>query len=237
MCGRFSQSFDGSANEEFRRTSFADTFLVNTKDFPAPRYNVAPSQLVAAIFQLRNCDQRQLHMFRWGLLPAWVKDPTNYNKPINARSETVTEKPSFRAAFRYRRCLIPADGFYEWRKAPRTKSKKQPYFFSLQDRTPLAFAGLFEEWESPAGEFIESCTILTTTPNELVAPIHDRMPVILDPQDYALWLDPSFDKSDHRLLSLLKPYSTAAMTVFPVSTIVNSPDNDTAECLKPIMTE
>jgi putative SOS response-associated peptidase YedK len=227
MCGRFSQAFYSQADDVTRRASFAEAFQVNTTHFPPPRYNVAPSQLVAAIFQIRNSTHRQLHLFRWGLVPAWVKDPTKHNKPINARSETVTEKPSFRAAFRYRRCLIPADGFYEWQKV--NSRQKQPYFLSLQDSTPLAFAGLYEEWESPAGEFIESCTILTTTANELVSPIHDRMPVILDPQDYAMWLDPSFDKSD-KLQALLKPYPAAAMQAYPVSTLVNSPETDTVEC-------
>ena len=228
MCGRFSQSFTAA--------SIANAFGVNTNDFPPPRYNVSPSQLVMAIFQLPSSLQRQLHLFQWGLLPAWVKDPTKFSKPINARSETVAEKPSFRTALRYHRCLIPANGFYEWQRVNGSKTKKQPYFFSLQDGHPLAFAGLFEQWESPLGEFIETCTILTTSANELVAPIHDRMPVILAPEDYSSWLDAGGSRTD-RLLALLKPYPAEAMQLYPVSTLVNSPNHDTVECQQQIALE
>jgi putative SOS response-associated peptidase YedK len=177
---------------------------------------------------------------QWGLIPAWAKDPSIGYKTINARAETAAEKPSFRAAFRHRRCLIPADGFYEWQQAADRKGKKQPYFISLQDRQPFAFAGLHEYWENPTGEILETCTILTTSANEIMAPIHDsavptlseRMPVILAPDEYALWLD-SNAKID-RLQALLDPYPAATMQLYPVSTLVNSPKNDSAECRQPL---
>lgn len=222
MCGRFSQTISAAA--------IADTFRVTPIHLP-PRYNVAPSQPVAAVVQLPDAP-RQLRLLQWGLIPAWVKDPSIGYKTINARAETVAEKPSFRSAFRHRRCLIPADGFYEWQHAADSKSKKQPYFISLQDCQPLAFAGLYERWENPAGEILETCTILTTTANEIMAPIHERMPVILAPDEHGLWLDSSA-KID-RLQALLDPYPAAAMQLYPVSTLVNSPKNDSAECRQPL---
>ncbi|WP_256377882.1 SOS response-associated peptidase [Synechococcus sp. PCC 7502] len=154
-------------------------------------------------------------------------------KLINARSETVSEKPSFRYAFKHRRCLIPTDGFYEWQRVEGSKTKKQPYFFGLKDANIFAFAGLWERWESPEGDIIETCTILTTEANDVVRPIHDRMPVILDPKDYEIWLDPNLTSID-RLTPLLKPYPPEAMTAYPVSSNVNSPKNNTPECKQPV---
>jgi putative SOS response-associated peptidase YedK len=221
MCGRFSQSSSAAA--------ISAVFGVETSDIP-PRYNIAPTQSVAAILQLPS-NQPHLHWLRWGLIPSWAKDPKIGSKLINARAETVAQKPSFRSAFRHRRCLIPADGFYEWQQIEGSR-QKQPYFIGLQDEGLFAFAGLYERWESPDGDVLETCTIVTTTANELVEPIHSRMPVLLAPQDYNLWLDPSFDKSE-RLQALLDPYPAAQMKAYPVSSVVNSPKNDSPECKQP----
>ena len=145
-----------------------------------PRYNIAPSQDVAIVRRLPDDLDRKLAVLRWGLIPAWVKDPAKARQPINAKSETVAELPTFRTAFRRRRCLIPADGFYEWKQEV---GRKQPVYICMKDREPFAFAGLWERWVREEDEFIESCTILTTEPNELLAAVHNRMPVILDPND------------------------------------------------------
>ncbi len=199
-----------------------------------PRYNVAPSQDVAVA---RDAEEgRRLAMLRWGLIPAWAKDPAIGHKLINARSETAAEKPSFRSAFRHRRCLIPADGFYEWQR--RGKSR-QPWLFGLRDGAPLLFAGLWERWTVPEsatltgslaerspGDAVETCTILTTTANETVAPVHGRMPVILPPDAWDAWLAGE-DMA-------LGPYPADAMTAHPVSTHVNRPANDDPRCVKPI---
>jgi putative SOS response-associated peptidase YedK len=163
-------------------------------------------------------------MLRWGLIPSWAKDPAMGAKLINARAETVAEKPSFRSAFRHRRCLVVADGFYEWQKQ---EGKKQPFYFRLQDGQPFAFAGLWESWKDPNGEVVDSCTILTTEANQLMQPIHDRMPVILASQDYDLWLDPTVQSE--QLQNLLQPFPSEAMVSYPVSTKVNKPTNDTPE--------
>ena len=160
-----------------------------------------------------------------------LHDPKIGYELINARAETVAEKPSFRAAFRQRRCLIPADGFYEWQQVTGSR-QKQPYFISLQDERPFAFAGLYERWNSPDGENFDTCTILTTAANEAIAPIHNRMPVILAPQEYAQWLDLGVGGID-RLPALLDPYPVAEMKIYPVSSLVNSPKNDSLACKYP----
>jgi putative SOS response-associated peptidase YedK len=210
----------------------ATDFGVESQDLPR-RYNIAPTQsVVAAIGQFSDNTQRQLRWMQWGLIPSWAKDPKIGSKLINARAETVAEKPSFRSAFRQRRCLIPADGFYEWQQVEGSR-QKQPYFIRLQDERPFAFAGLYDRWASPDGEVLETCTILTTTANELIAPIHDRMPVILYPQDYDFWLDTSSFESE-RLQALLIAYPSVSMTLYPVSTMVNSPKNDRPECQQPL---
>lgn len=215
MCGRYTLSQPAEA--------IASVFQLDEVK-SEPRYNIAPSQLVPTLYQTES-HARQFQMLRWGLIPAWAKDPAIGNKLINARSETVAEKPSFRSAFRHRRCLIIADGFYEWR---RQEGKKQPFYFRLQDGL-FAFAGLWEHWQDPDGEVIDSCTILTTQANEILQPIHDRMPVILNPKDYDLWLDPM--QKPEQLQQLLQPYSSTAMTCYPVSTKVNKPTNDTPELI------
>jgi putative SOS response-associated peptidase YedK len=167
---------------------------------------------------------------QWGLIPSWAKDPKIGNKLINARAETLAEKPSFRNAFKRRRCLIIADGFYEWQKL---EKRKQPYYIKMQDGKPFAFAGLWENWKSPEGEEVISCTIVTTAANSLMEPIHDRMPVILSLDECDRWLDSSV--SDPQVLqSLLKPYKSDEMQAISVSATVNNPANETAECINPL---
>ena len=199
-----------------------------------PRFNVAPSQNVAAV--RANDDGHTLAMLRWGLIPAWARDPAIGHRLINARSETAAEKPSFRAAYRHRRCLIPADGFYEWKREGKTR---QPWLFALRDAAPFAFAGLWERWTVPAGaaltgslaerrpgDAVETCTILTTAANETVAPVHGRMPVILPREAHDPWLAGEDVP--------LAPYPVDDMTAHPVSTLVNRPANDDPRCVEPI---
>ncbi|MUL34810.1 SOS response-associated peptidase [Gloeocapsopsis dulcis] len=217
MCGRYTLSQSTEA--------IAAAFQLDTVPELEPRYNIAPTQLVPVVLYPPE-KQRQLKLFRWGLIPSWAKDPSIGSRLINARSETVSEKPSFRAAFRQRRCLVVADGFYEWQ---RQEHKKQPYYFQRQDKQPFGFAGLWEHWQSPEGETINTCTILTTEANELMHPIHDRMPVILNSQDYALWLEPTTQPTE--LQHLLHPYPSQAMNSYPVSTLVNKPTNNSPECI------
>lgn len=224
MCGRFSQSQPAEA--------IARAFQVADVPPLTPRYNIAPTQSVATVLQTPERKNRQFKMLHWGLIPSWAKDPKMGARLINARAETVAEKPAFRTAFRQRRCLVVADGFYEWQQQE-DKKQKQPYYFRLNDGCPFAFAGLWERWQDANGEEIESCTLLTTEPNELMRPIHNRMPVILDPKDYDLWLDPEVKKPE-LLQPLLHPYSTEEMTAYPVSKAVNKPSNDTAECIESI---
>lgn len=194
-----------------------------------PRYNIAPSQPILAA---RDSDEgRKAAFLKWGLIPYWAKDPKMAYKMINARSETVSERPAFRAAFERRRCIIPADGFYEWRKSG---GKKLPVRFRLRDGGVFAFAGLWESWRPPqSDERIYTCTILTTSANEVVQPVHDRMPVILDRDDIDLWLDQSVPGGGVR--HLLKPYDAEKMDVYPVSTRVNSPYHDDPACIEPVV--
>jgi putative SOS response-associated peptidase YedK len=220
MCGRFTLHDDPGQIVERFRLRVGSAFL--------PRYNVAPTQSVPAVRQ--GAGGRELVLLRWGLIPSWAKDPKIGYSLINARAETVADKPAFRSAFRRRRCLIPASGFLEWAKLGKVK---QPYHFRRKDHAPLALAGLWECWESPEGEVIESCTIITTAANELVAPMHDRMPVILDPADFDRWLDLAYQQVDG-LTPLLVPYPAEVMEAVAVSPLVNSPKNDGPECLMPV---
>jgi putative SOS response-associated peptidase YedK len=213
MCGRFTLRAPASVLAE----QFA---LFGIPDF-TPRFNVAPTE--------ERAPARQLVALRWGLVPGWAKDPAIGNRMINARGETVAEKPAYRAAFRRRRCLLLADGFYEWQ---RTGRAKQPYFIRMRDDRPFAFAGLWESWEGPDHSQVESCTLLTTEPNNLVAPIHNRMPVILAPADYERWLDLSI-QAPESLRPLLAPYPSEAMEAYPVTTHVNSPAHDDPKCIEP----
>ena len=227
MCGRFTQRLSWAELHELMD-------LIGPPRNLRPRYNVAPSQDVAVV---RAVDGgRSVSMLRWGLIPAWAKDPAIGYRLINARSETVAEKPSFRSAYRRRRCLIPADGFYEWQRLGKIR---QPWLFGLRDGAPFAFAGLWERWTVPegaaltgslaelgAGDPVETCTILTTAANETVAPVHGRMPVIL-PRDAC---DPWLAGEDVSLA----PFAADAMTAHPVSTLVNRPANDDPRCVEPV---
>lgn len=225
MCGRFAQTHTGEA--------IAQAFQLAVTPELTPRYNIAPSQPVSVIVQSRQAGDRQHHDKKWGLVPGWSKDPKIGHKLINARAETVAEKPSFRNAFQKRRCLIVADGFYEWQKAPKGQDK-QPYLIQLQERSPFAFAGLWERWRSPeTDEPLFSCTILTTTANEKVAEIHHRMPVILPAAAYDPWLDPAHTNRGE-LESLLQPYDADAMQTTAISTAINSPKNADASVQNPL---
>lgn len=225
MCGRFALI---SSTEEVADALGIDPATIADIPLAVPRYNIAPTQPVLAAY-LDDNGQRRLTFFQWGLIPSWSKDVTIGSRLINARSETVTEKPSFRNAFKRRRCLIPADGFYEWQKL---NGGKQPMYIHGADGRPLALAGLWEVWQDPEGTRLQTCTILTTTPNELMASIHDRMPVILEPEDFTMWLEPGAHPDE--ALHLLRPYPADRMAAYPVSTAVNNPRNDTAECIQKI---
>ena len=222
MCGRFSQT----ASPEV----LAQQFKITDPPLFTPRYNIAPSQPIAAIRIDPDSATRTLVMLRWGLIPSWAKDPKIGFQCINAKAETVAEKPSFRSAFKKRRCLIVATGFYEWQAQGRTK---QPMWIGLRSKCPFAFAGLWEQWRPAEGELLETCTIITTEPNDLMAPIHNRMPVILAPVSYDQWLDPTFQHIEP-LKALLRPYPSEELTVYPVSTLVNNPRHDAPQCLDPI---
>ena len=217
MCGRFTLSQPTDA--------IASAFNIAQIPPLEPRYNIAPTQLIPSILSAPG-GEKQLQMLRWGLIPSWAKDAKISTKLINARAETVSEKPSFKAAFKRRRCLIVADGFYEWQ---RQEKQKQPYYFRLQNAQLFAFAGLWEQWKSPDEDIINSCTILTTEANDLLRPIHDRMPVILESKDYGLWLDS--EAQQPQLQQLLRPYQADLMTSYTVSTKVNNPKNNTPECI------
>jgi putative SOS response-associated peptidase YedK len=192
-----------------------------------PRFNIAPGQGVAVV---ANRPERKLELFLWGLIPSWAKDPAIGNRMINARAETLAEKPSFRDALKRRRCLVLADGFFEWRKEGKQKT---PVYVRLRSGEPFAFAGLWETWRPPDDDEIRSCTIVTTDANGLIALIHDRMPVILPPAKYAAWLDPRPCES-RELQGLLRPFPDELMEAYPVSRLVNSPANDHPECIEPV---
>ncbi|NLS94752.1 MAG: SOS response-associated peptidase [Planctomycetaceae bacterium] len=224
MCGRFTLRASASVLAE-QFAAIADITLV-------PRFNVAPSQPIAVVRERAGSlpPQRELAMVRWGLIPSWAKDPAIGSRMINARSETVGDKPAFRAAFRRRRCLVPADGFFEWQR--RGKSK-QPYFIQMAGEQPFAMAGLWESWTGPDGSEVESCAILTTVPNELMEAIHDRMPVILPSEAYGEWLDPE-QADPEPLKRLLAPFDAGQMKVHAVSSYVNRPSNEGPECIAPV---
>jgi putative SOS response-associated peptidase YedK len=219
MCGRYTLA------TPVERLAEEFGFENSSVDLP-PNYNVAPTQGVAAV--LEEGGQRRLEVLRWGLIPPWADDPQIGSRMINARAETAPEKPSFRRAFRDQRCLIPADGFYEWK---RTNGSKQPYYIHMKEGRPFAFAGLWESWKEEDGPEIRSCTILTTRPNHLAGEIHDRMPVILAHDTYDVWLDPGSDRDE--LTGLLAPYPEDEMEAYPVSRFVNSPSNNDPRCIEP----
>ncbi|HZM24416.1 MAG TPA: SOS response-associated peptidase [Anaerolineales bacterium] len=221
MCGRFTLTANPAEQQEpFNNFTFPDKF--------APRFNIAPTQPILAI---PNDDKFTADFFVWGLIPMWAKDPNIGNRLINARAETLPEKPAFRGSLKYKRCLILADGFYEWKTVDGKKSKT-PFFIHMKDRKPFAFAGLWDSWNSPEGSQIKSTTIITTEPNELMSLLHNRMPVILHPRDYDKWLNPSPQTPD-QLMPLLKPFSADAMDAYPVTPLVNKPVNDIPELVVP----
>jgi putative SOS response-associated peptidase YedK len=222
MCGRFTLTEDLKALAKQFDVPLPPPFASY-----APRFNIAPTQMVIVVTE---AGKRQIVQMRWGLIPSWAKDPSIGNRIINARAETLAAKPAFRIALRKRRCLIPADGFYEWQKLGNTK---QPLRIVLRSRKPFGFAGLWDTWTSPQGEVIQSCTIITTEANALLKGVHDRMPVILTSEAQKVWLDPKVMEPSV-LLPLLKPYPSSEMQYYVVSTMVNSPGNDRAECVVPL---
>ena len=222
MCGRFTLLTPASELSA----------LFDGLRFPTfqPRYNICPTQPVISV-RIRD-DEKEVVPLRWGLVPSWSKDLKIGARMINARSETVAVKPSFRSAFKSRRCLVIANGFYEWKKEGKAK---QPYYISRSDDQPFCLAGLWESWTDksiPNAKPVESCTVLTTTANEIMAPLHDRMPVILDQEDFDFWLDPKFNDRE-QLESLLVPYAADELQTYPVDTIVNKASNDTPKCIEP----
>jgi putative SOS response-associated peptidase YedK len=223
MCGRYRLS---------RRKQLVEEYFDSVSEEPDwdPRYNIAPTQPVPVIRQNPKEAVRELSLVRWGLIPSWAKDSSAAAKMINARSETAGAKPAFRDAMKYRRCLIPADGFYEWQ---RTGKAKQPYCFEVNDGELFAFAGIWDRWKEAGGDWIETCSILTTTPNAVTSVVHDRMPVILHPDGYDLWLDPGMNDVT-TASELLKPYDARLMRCYPVSSRVNSVANDDEECSAPV---
>jgi putative SOS response-associated peptidase YedK len=223
MCGRFTQTISAAG--------VAEAFGVEEVSGDLkPSYNIAPTQPVAVII---SDDKKRLVQVRWGLVPSWAKDISIGNKLINARAETITEKASFRNAFKKRRCLVVADGFYEWQ---RFGDGKRPMYIRLQSAKPFGMAGLYEVWQSPEGEEITSCAIVTTEANALMKPIHERMPVIIPKENEDLWLDPKAQDTEV-LRNLLRPYPAEAMQAHPVSKLVNSPGNNSPNCIKPVSLE
>ncbi len=221
MCGRFTLTLSAEQIEA--------RFGVPLPAPYKPRYNIAPTQEILAL--ITDNQGRRIENFRWGLIPHWAKDPQIAQKLINARAETLFEKPSFRDAVRRRRCLIIADGFYEWRQTP--QGKKTPVYVRLKSREPFGFAGLWEAWQSPDGQTLKTCTIITTEPNELIKSIHTRMPVIMPKEFEELWLDPS-PKARAELERLLRPYRAEELEMYDVSAAVNSPSTDGPECIVPV---
>ncbi len=222
MCGRFEIH---SAVELIARI-FAVSAQGISIDFKH-NFNVAPTNYVPIVIKY---DKRKLIQSRWGFLPSWAKEEKLAYKMINARAETVAEKPAFRDAFKNHRCLVVADGFYEWRT---TEAGKKPVYIHLKSGKPMGFAGLYSIWTSPEGEKINTCTIIVTNANDLVAPVHDRMPVIVDPDDQDTWLDPAV-KEPIDLVHILKTYPSDELEMYNVSPKVNSPKNNTSDLIKEI---
>jgi putative SOS response-associated peptidase YedK len=216
MCGRFTLTHDIN--------TIARVFHVAPSLQTSPRYNIAPSQSIVTVM---SNGEAHLEMLRWGLIPSWAKEESIGNRMINARAETLAEKPSFKRLLRGRRCLVVADGFYEWKQE---QGGKAPMYITLQNNDVFAFAGLWDSWTSPDGEQIRTCTIITTEPNELLATIHNRMPAILPEDARQMWLDTDLH-DEHALLPLLAPYPAAAMTARSVSRLVNDPRHDSAELI------
>jgi len=218
MCGRFTLTLDPiELRQAFDLSEMPEEWI--------PRFNIAPTQPVAVV---KDADTRAVDFMRWGLVPSWAKDISIGNKLINARGETIMEKPSFRNAFAKRRCLVLADGFFEWQKRD-PKGPSVPYFIHLKNRSPFAFAGLWEFWRSAEGDELKTCTIITTSPNELVAPIHDRMPVMLKPAEGWAWLRGGTSQD---LVKLIRPFPADEMEAYRVSRMVNDPGKDISALIK-----
>ncbi len=220
MCGRYAITTAPEAIRQLFR-------YPERPNFP-PRYNVAPTQPVPVVRMFEG--RRQLALVRWGLIPSWVKDPRTFSLVINARGESVLEKPAFKNAMKYRRCLFPADGFYEWKRAG---ERKQPYFVRLKSGEPLAFAGLWESWMGPNGEEQETAAIVTTTASRSIAHIHDRMPVILEPEAFDFWLDPKVDAQS--AAAAIQPAKDALLESYEVSSAVNRTANDNPQLTEPLL--
>ena len=230
MCGRFTLASDPEA---LQQTFFDFDVSIDL----SPRYNISPTQEVAVIANTPtntkvHPEMGQIAFFHWGLIPSWAKDPKIGNRMINARSETLAEKPSFRSAYKRRRCLILADGYYEWKQVPGDR-RKQPVYIRLTSQKPFALAGLWEEWQAEEMDKpLRSCTIITCPPNALLEKIHHRMPVILPQDTYTAWLSPD-EQSAEVLQPLLIPYTDEEMEAYAVSTFVNRPTNDSPQCIAP----
>lgn len=223
MCGRFAQAADPK--------KLYSRFKLKDADFPIqPRYNIAPNQHVPVI--INKSDDLELKLMRWGLVPSWSKDQSIGARMINARAETISEKPSFRTPLKRKRCLVPASGFYEWKKEEGRKSKT-PIWIGRKDHELFAFAGLWDRWTAEDKEALWTFTIITTEANKLLRTIHDRMPVILNNKTEMLWLDSRITEAN-KLTELLIPYPSDFMEAYEVSTLVNKPENDLPECVKPI---
>ncbi|MDP2423800.1 MAG: SOS response-associated peptidase [Bacteroidales bacterium] len=215
MCGRFSLTTDEEIlNERFRLAGGAESYVA--------RYNCAPTQMLAVV---PNADPGRISYFRWGLIPFWAKDISIGNKLINARAETILEKPAFRNAFRTRRCLVLSDGFFEWKKSGKLKV---PYYITLQNHEPFAMAGIWETWEDKIGVSFRSFSIITTAANDLMQPLHNRMPVILNPEDEPVWLERNYASG---LQALLKPFPSNRLKAYRVSVLINSPRNDSPDII------
>jgi putative SOS response-associated peptidase YedK len=221
MCGRYTLATPDEV--------IAELFDLPEPPCLAPRWNIAPTQPVAVV-RTGDTGERELASLHWGLIPSWAKERSIGARMINARAETVADKPAFRSALRARRCLIVADGFFEWQKAG---PRKQPHYVRMRDWRPFAFAGLWERWAPGQEQPVESCVIVTTTPNEVLAPIHDRMPVILAAADFARWLDPE-TRDAAAALTLLRPYPAEELEAYPVGLRVNNPANDDPACIVPL---
>ena len=222
MCGRFTLA--GISTDQIR-----DLFLSGDVPELGDRYNIAPGQPVAAVRFNRDTCKREIAPLLWGLVPSWSREPAG-GRMINARAETVHQKPAYRGPFRYRRCIIPASGFYEWAGSG---AERQPFYIRRKDGGLLAFAGLWDRWTSPDGSELETCAIITTEASPFMQQLHDRMPVILDPPDFDLWLDPEFTRAE-ALLPLVRPLEEDVLDFWPVSRAVNNPANDSAELIRPL---
>ncbi len=225
MCGRYALTTPPQV--------LAALFKLGDKYLPAMRYNIAPTQTVPIVVQ-RADGSREMMQMRWGLIPSWAKDATIGNRMINARSESAAEKPAFRSAMRSRRCLVPVSGFYEWQQRD---GRKQPYYIRRADGQPMALAGLWESWvDKSSGEEVNTFTILTTSANEQIASLHDRMPVIIDPKDFDHWLDPR-EHDSSKVVPLLRPAAGSVLEMHPVSKRVNTPKNDDATLIEPVQAD